>query len=303
MNFNGLLEELKDIPIRNVLYHGTDFFHFAKMLKTGSVGGSDFYIKATNKNRKELATSRKSGITNIESIKDEAERNKKLADLSSNIGNIRFHLYIDRIRGSKEHRYVTVKPLAEIPVSMLDELARVMGEQGYTLNRKQVNKLMSVLLSIYKERGGKWEDSNGSLKTFESKIEQKLDIFLRKGMAKLLFKAAENYYKYLINRENEERIVFGNIKNSKIRFNPDFLKIEFLSGIVDEVSNYIEQLYDKDYDDYTGYKTYTTQKRESNSETAKTILTNLQKYDNVIIQNKNYEELKSFLNKIIKKGT
>ena len=303
MNFNGLLEELKDIPIRNVLYHGTDFFHFAKMLKTGSVGGSDFYIKATNKNRKELATSRKSGITNIESIKDEAERNKKLADLSSNIGNIRFHLYIDRIRGGKEHRYVTVKPLAEIPVSMLDELARVMGEQGYTLNRKQVNKLMSVLLSIYKERGGKWEDSNGSLKTFESKIEQKLDIFLRKGMAKLLFKAAENYYKYLINRENEERIVFGNIKNSKIRFNPDFLKIEFLSGIVDEVSNYIEQLYDKDYDDYTGYKTYTTQKRESNSETAKTILTNLQKYDNVIIQNKNYEELKSFLNKIIKKGT
>ena len=303
MNFNGLLEELKDIPIRNVLYHGTDFFHFAKMLKSGSIGGSDFYIKATDKNKKELATSRKAGITNIESIKDEKERNKKLADLSSNIGNIRFHLYIDRIRGSKEHRSVTVKPIAEIPISMIDELIRVMSEDGYTLNKKQANRLMSVVLGVYKERGSNWKKSVESMKTFEMKIEQKLDIFLKKHMVDILYKAAENYYKYLINRENEERIVFGDNKKTKIRFNPDFLKIEFLPGIVDEVSNYIEQLYDKDYDEYSGYKTYTTQKRESNSETAKIILTNLQKYDNVIIQNKNYEELKSFLNKIIKKGT
>jgi len=301
MKFSNLLEELKDIPIHNVLYHGTNANFFYDILKDGYLQGSFFYTKSLEDDDnnyskiKELATTRKSTIIKMKALeKNKNELDKFKKNLSNNIGAVLFYLYKDRIIGNKYVRNVTVKPIAEIPKSNINSMKELFSEFGI----KYSNKLSYFLLkkfNYYKEKGIKVNSSRMKKHLYEI-LEDffGVDGFDENIDLDYLIHTLNMISNYALNKENEERIVLK--KNSHIKLLPDIMKIELFDGIIDETKKYImSRLADE-----TGFSNYENSNfskfiEERKKQIKEDLLQLVLKYNNIIEQNKNYKDLILYL--------
>ncbi len=291
MNFNNLLEELKDISTHNVLYHGTDFSHFAIMLRSGSIRGSSFLTKAfEKKDIKELATSRKAGVTKIEAAKSDSEKKKLMYGLSGNIGAVRFQFFADRIRGNRQFRGVIIRPISEIPKAIMNEFREFLTSYNVYVDDKHALRYFNEILKLYRSK------KDITYKQLNHLVYDNLNIDIDPN-DQGLFIASKRFDKFITDKEFEERFVFKN-SMGKIPFDPDLMKIEFLSNIVDEATEYFDDLVQDHFgEDWTSGEV-TTLIKNFKKNLASDLLTNIRKYDTVFIKNKNFSDLVVYLDKV-----
>lgn len=308
MNFNLLLDELKDVPVRTVLYHGTNIEYFLSILDDGYLKGSFFDTKSTSNNYSELATSRKAGITSIENLKNEQLKEKKKKELSYNIGFVRFNLFKDRIVSSL--RGVTTKPIAEIPKGILENMkSNLKFFSDKFVGRKTID-IVRELLDSYRNFNKKNSEPEPAI-DFSTHLQKKYayrttdfsDYLQKKYNQEDKVKIYNLVYDlktlndYLINREFEERFVFKG-KNKSIPLKKEYMEIEFLPGIVNEIREFLRDMLEIFIDNYKGdeddsglIKIVEKQKKIL----AQNMLTKFQKNSTLFKQNKAYQDVIRYL--------
>jgi len=294
MKFSNLLEELKDIPTHNVVYHGTNLSSLLEILKSGFIKGSEFATKINNKNKiVELATSRKAGVTKIEKIKDKKEKQKDLMELSTSIGNVRFHLYKDRIIGNKEYRNIKIKPIAEIPLTNKNDWIK-RNKNMINKSEKEKIKDFDEAFKFYSNMPNK-ELSDENAIIFNTFLKNKLGFLIYSITYSFYLAAMKDYYNYIINREYEERFVMP--QNSKIYLNKDVLSIELLPGIVNDLLTGLQ-----DFDILMSKLNNSSleKNKEKKLKHLKVIYSLFKKNEELFIKNKEYEEFISLLKEKIK---
>lgn len=288
MDFKTLLEELKDVPIRTTLYHGTNFENFLSILEGGFLKPSYFKMKTSKLNFPEIATSRKAGITSIEAIKDVKIREKKKSELSENIGNIRFHLYKDRIIASLKG--VTAKPIAEIPKIILNKFKDDLDAVGIIADNRKASGIIKELLNIYRNVKKNREDFIDNLKSYLGIEHEETNYNILE-----LFFNISRLDDYLLNREFEERFVFKGSANA-IPLKKELLQIELLPGIRDEMHEYLYYMVDIFSDSYKGEKKdYNKVLEKEKKRLIQDILTKFKKHSSVFLQNKVYQDTMRYL--------
>lgn len=244
MKLKILLESLRDISTENVLYHGTNFYSLIKILKSGYLKPSSYAYSL--KSSPEIATGRKGFLNN--------------RSPSTHIHGVMFHLYPERIIGSKEHRDVKKYAISELSILNLrtiesfkkynnliknhykdivkifeKEYSKYNYQFDTTLLRDMFKKLIDKVSKKYKDECS--EDDRGDLYTlFNCLVEEK---------------------KYKFEREQEERFYFN--KKDKvtlsqvdtkygIKVDPRFMKIGLdVKAIKKDVSlNYSLSLIDNE---------------------------------------------------------
>lgn len=288
MDFKTLLEELKDVPIRTTLYHGTNIENFLSILEDGELIPSVFKMRASEFNFPELATSRKAGITSIENIKDAKARQKKLSDLSENIGKVRFHLYKDRIIASLKG--VSTKPIAEIPKIILNKFKVDLEAVGIDADDRKASGITKELLNIYRNVKKNREDFIDNMKTYLG-IEHEDTNY---NILELFFNISR-LDDYLLNREFEERFVFKGTKKS-IPLKKELMQIELLPGIRDELYEYLRNMLGVHADNYKGENKHFNKSMEKEKKRLiQDVLTRFKKHSTVFLQNKVFDDTIRYL--------
>jgi len=231
MKFSNLLEELKDIPTYNVVYHGTNLNNLIFILNSGLLKPNFYATSLTNK--PEIAVGRK---------------NFEIEDIPSlNIEGIYFVLYKDRILGSKEHRGIRLKTIAEFPTDNLDSLKSIKKRNEFI--RNNYKNLLQDFEKINAKGLGFNQYKNYIEKKYNIKTIEDEDDF------RLLFNIFNEMPKQLMKREMEERFYFNKNKkedrrltsyelikkiNYGIKLSPDFMKINL---DIEKIKSFLKKSY------------------------------------------------------------
>lgn len=264
MNLKQLFkEELTDIPSNRQLFHYTNGTNLAKILSSGYIKSNDNYPSKTiqRKEVSEIATMRPTKENEMNAIKktDVTKYNKKVEELSTNIGRIKIILFKDRITSSV--RGASIKPIAELPK---DEM-------------KQIQEYKEKLIKMYAKLHFKdeYKDLRKDLDRFinsKDAMEQARHL----GGLNQKYKQDDNFsnFNYLNNslkhlrnylkpqeKEGEERIVFK-FPDGKIPLDSKLIRIELLPGALSEIES-----------DNTSF------------------IRNLKKYNDLFVKNTTYDKL------------
>lgn len=270
MKLKILVEDLKDITTEDTLYHYTDFFSLIDILKSGYLKPSLYASSLTGK--PEICTGRKALKTEFCNINTKVSKEQ-----------IIFHLYSNRIIGSKEHRNIRKTPFAEFKY-----------RSSLYINRfiKKYNKeAFNIIFDAYAKASKNFSKHLNSYELYdvEKKSIKKLEenkLAVNDGdLEDLLFKLKN----YNIN-EFEERFYFNNKKfddndkekiNYGIKVDPRFMKIEiaYYPNENFKVGNLIIHV----------NKLYGRKDKEAQKEAKEQALELFKKYDDVFIKNKNYK--------------
>jgi len=284
MKLKILIESLHDISTENVLYHYTNIQHLFSILDSGYLKGMDYNIKATEKNdAKEIATTRKSTVTRINSIKSNKLKNFVKNNLSENIGCVMFHLYPERIVSGV--RGVKVKPIAEIPKRSIKEIKDFFEKLGVQYKKEYVNFLLSRYRYYKKNKYSEHE----LMPFLGDDIAKEFNINYRDIDLYAITGSIRSLNNLLIYRENEERFVLNNNKIEGIPVNKNFMKIEFISDPTKEIKRLIE----------IGYigGIFNNNGSASNDEVKKRMLNTIEKNEQIFIKNQYYNKLIKWLQK------
>jgi hypothetical protein len=290
MNFITLLEELKDIPTHNILYHGTNFYYFYQILKSGYLKGSEFYTTTDGEKKAELATSRKAGIIHIEKTENNIERRRKMRDLSSNIGAIRFHLFKDRIVGNKEIRGVKVKPIAEIPKTALYGIKKQLEDYYHITDKKTVNNFINAGIEAIQ--------TTNTVSQFIKKLEEKTGI-KKDNSGYAFYNFFKNLKKYTLEKEFEERIVFKKKSTGEIPLKPELMRIELLDEIVEDVDDYLNDYVKENIEEHLSSSEITKMKKWLRGDMARIILDLIENKKDLFIKNNNYKKFIEHLTNLL----
>ena len=231
-----LVEELRDIPRKNKLYHRTNLNALMGILKEGRIY-SNFY--KNNQDKWAVCLGRKATFSTLDNSKEERM-------LSENIGKVELIFFRDRIAHHKDLRGAKIKPVSEYNQVFKNntkaKLRKVLGkydvDKEYNIFKRIVSKYSS---EIMKAREGMRE---------LLKVDKKIIDDVRNKMAKQMkdetLKNLDNrdiislLYNYRVmlefttnRREGEERIEKD--KAFTIQLDERFIMIRFLPGIIREV--------------------------------------------------------------------
>lgn len=214
MNFKTILEELKEISTHNVLYHGTNLHKLLYILKDGFLKPNKYVTSLTWK--PEIATGRKSMISG------------KDISPSPNMGSIAIELYKDRILGSKEHRNVSVKPIAEFALNYQRKINTIKKDN------KNINDNFEEIKKIYNSIDKKklYNFTFKGFEIFKNLVFEKTDIpkdTVNLNSLKTLFSylGELKYYTEPDKKEKEERFYFKNKTIPVIFSNEEFENVKF----------------------------------------------------------------------------
>jgi len=199
---NILQEELKDIPIREKLYHRTNLKNLIKIIKSGHIKGSETYGKERDKRgQSEIASARKSTFSSIDSLRKKDPKGFKLRmlGLSDRVGAVEIVLFKDRVVGSHLTRGIKKRPISEFPVLALKTV------------KKELLKLKPPFNDVKKV-----------LNKYPFKKVLKYDLIVIDEIVRAL----KDIYKYSKEREGEER--FYKKSEIKIPLDDRLMKIRFL---------------------------------------------------------------------------
>lgn len=244
-----LVEEFSNISKEDKLYHQTNAVNLFKILDSGFLKPRQFRYGSKNLEKiygekespNELATGRKSTYTVIDNIKNKQDR---MESLSANIGFVRFQLFKDRLKTSKYVRGLKVKPIAEFAISERNDLKKVLEKNNIQNAKKEVEDLIKIGTSL--KFDNKTYKKENVLKLINTK--NYLKKFNEKDF-KLVYDTIETAIHYMLNKENEERLVFSgknekkysdpqlNDVNDRIFLNSGLMKIELLPGFIKEFLN------------------------------------------------------------------
>lgn len=237
MNIKQLLKEsLTDIPSTNQLLHYTNSDSLSKILESGYLKANDNYPAKTieRKNVSEIAVMRPTKDNELNAIKgmDTYGYNKKLENLSVNIGNIKIILFKDRI--TKGVRGASIKPIAELPKNEIKGIEKVKEEfiskyskgrfrDEYKGLRKDLDRFIRSKTAT--EQARQYEMLN--IKYKQTKYSE--FNYINKSLKDL------RTYLKPEEKEGEERIVFK-YNDGKIPLNDNLMRIELLPGCLAEIN-------------------------------------------------------------------
>ena len=263
INFDLLVEELKDIDKFPHNVHYTNENNLVSILRDGYLKGSIYSF--TLKKSSEISTLRRSEDRRIKALKkkDPEKYEEKMEELSENIGSVKIYLFTDRIKSGA--RGIKKYPIAEYNIAdrkFINEHFKVLFEkyQIYQNNKgvelKDFQKdLEGFINNILKNKKGKIETK----KTFMYSNEDP-DMIKIKKYLKDKYKVEEEIVEKVIyflhsifnslvklknlhsQRESEERFHYNDDKIKGIPVKKEFMKIRFLKFYSLETSTY-EKLY------------------------------------------------------------
>ena len=216
---NILQEELKDIPIKEKLYHRTNLKNLIKIIKSGHIKGSETYGKERDKRgQSEIASARKSTFSSIDSLRKKDPKGFKLRmlGLSDRVGAVEIVLFKDRVVGSHLTRGIKKRPISEFPVLALKTLDFEL--ENYYKNKTTEKKVKKELLKLKPP----FNDVKKVLNKYPFKKVLKYDLIVIDEIVRAL----KDIYKYSKEREGEER--FYKKSEIKIPLDDRLMKIRFL---------------------------------------------------------------------------
>jgi len=293
MKFIFLLEDLKDIPTHNIVYHGTNFVRLYYILIDGMIKPRYFSNSLTAS--PEIAVGRKAMVTSKEKP-------------SSNMQGILIHFFVDRIIGSKEHRGIKKTPIAEFPNDSLNELTvnkYHIGKEKYDFIIKNIKKYGTQIDSrriVKKLFLKKFENASIEDKNILNKIIYTYEKLIKETKAK---EKEERFYFSLEKKEpgyssSSSNSFFQNIKYG-IKVSPNFMQIEItkdLSNFDSLYYTYRDLLKAASNTKNNNNKEELLSSSELNKKYRKEIYNFLfKKNEDIFIHNKNYEILKEAFEK------
>ena len=216
-----LVEELRDIPRKNKLYHRTNIKGLIGILEDG-------YLKPAPRFNMSLPSFISTGRKFIFSAIDSGQVNPK--SLSSNIGSVELMIFRDRLGSYKELRGVKVKPISEYGEMSFD-LARRKFAWRYPENEAKENfrKFRRMIRPYLK----KWSSFNEFPKELEDKLVKAFPKIPRKDFYDL-FRNINRSRDYTAGkREGEERLISK--EGFKVPLKRDIIMIRLLPGFKEDI--------------------------------------------------------------------
>lgn len=290
-NLENFLFEMSGSP--RTLLHYTSTNGLEGILKTGVIKFSNFDFNTASEKETLQHTRHKENPNELATVRPSMAHKDKLEALSENIGFVKItikpHILADKVRG------VRVKPIAEFPIGGMSEIKNEFNE--FLDDPKDAMEWTKHFLKFMRKyfQGIKdWEKEPSE--DSEKNIQEQISKFLKDHGFKeeqagyeydwplhVLFEQAKNYWRFISNREGEERIALK--KGSEIPLDSRYTKIELLPGFV------------KDFEEgYTKRTEYETQRIVATVQWKKWI----KKWDTIFEKNKELVAFQSLLDSMMR---
>lgn len=224
MNIRNIMEELKDIPRTNKIYHRTNIENLEQILKTGGLKSSSCYGDKKNS----ICFGRKSVFNKIDSGE------LKSGKLSNGIGLVEFMIFEDRL-GNNKLRGVKKEKISEFSKKSLDYVKERIKDVYPNSNTNEILREISKQASKEISKMVKESNSKNFTKNdIPSKLLTKYSGFTEDELKLIIINLAIAKGYATKDRESEERLT-NNKKEFTIPLDSELMSIKLLPGAFNKI--------------------------------------------------------------------